>query len=633
MGDACDDQEGLLQPGSAAEAVVREKVVVGGCACFMHDVFRYWCHVVFTCLLLVGSAAALVITLPVYLQAVNTAGTAYVGLLFVWCVVTLLTVISFSIKYFTSLKTFWYGGHVQSVLRYGIWHGVACVAIVYALDRKRVLCHVQEPLMGLAVLYMIIMHCFYHGAVVSSGKLLCPCGVLAGLFTAMDFQLNDEYVCRGVVRQSPATDGGDWSDQQHVLWTVLYAVALLIVAIVWIQLELLLLPDNISETVPSAGVAVRSVCGEMSFHGAPSESTPADLTPGERRCPPPCADNGVSSQLVGEVVPQDDVTSVSCSSLDQLLPAPRSKCCGFRLKCPAMFTSATHVMPSCPSHAVAITDANVDALFFWFVISTFCTIASLFWTDLFTALGKSGSFDQFLNLSSHGMACHFSSNLNQCGPTALHGWLAVLYICLFLWSVKYLCLLCHSLVLPLCVASLSLPVSTVFWSLFSQAGRYGIIFTPKVTGEGACGLLGAIVVSCSLGWWLKFNKREPYCRCSHGSLPSTPSSPTAPHMFGGTRSPPDVLVYSVRTSGAAGQDSNTEDNNQAHCGRRGQDSNTEDNNQADCCRRGQDSNPEDNNEAHCGRRGQDSNPEDNNQANRVRRGLHEAHTVVEVHSP
>jgi hypothetical protein len=81
-------------------------------------------------------------------------------------------------------------------------------------------------------------------AVVSSGKLLCPCGVLAGLFTAMDFQLNDEYVCRGVVRQSPATDGEDWSDQEHVLWTVIYAVALLIVAIVWIQLELLLLPDN-----------------------------------------------------------------------------------------------------------------------------------------------------------------------------------------------------------------------------------------------------------------------------------------------------------------------------------------------------------------------------------------------------
>jgi hypothetical protein len=45
-------------------------------------------------------------------------------------------------------------------------------------------------------------------------------------------------------------------------------------------------------------------------------------------------------------------------------------------------------MPSCPSHAVSITDAKVDALFFWFVISTFCTIASLFWTDLFTALGK-----------------------------------------------------------------------------------------------------------------------------------------------------------------------------------------------------------------------------------------------------
>ena len=54
-------------------------------------------------------------------------------------------------------------GAAYVALQCGVWHGVACVSVVHALDRKRVLCHAQEPLMGLIVLYMILLYCFYRG--------------------------------------------------------------------------------------------------------------------------------------------------------------------------------------------------------------------------------------------------------------------------------------------------------------------------------------------------------------------------------------------------------------------------------------------------------------------------------------
>ena len=84
--------------------------------------------------------------------------------------------------------------------------------------------------------------------VLSSSKLMCKCGVLAGLFLAMDFQLNDIYLCRGRVRTSPATDGGveGWSKQEHALWTIVYAGALFVYTLAWMKMEHLL-ANTVSE--------------------------------------------------------------------------------------------------------------------------------------------------------------------------------------------------------------------------------------------------------------------------------------------------------------------------------------------------------------------------------------------------
>ncbi|KAF2358146.1 hypothetical protein FHG87_011091 [Trinorchestia longiramus] len=563
MVDTQEDEEGLLHPDScsaprSAEVIAislgAEKSATEESSIRKEDVHRYWWHVFFATLGVTVGATALVVSLPVYLKAVNVAGTAYVAVLFVWSVVVLVVTLCLCIKYFSSLHLLWNNNLVRTVARYGVWHGVACVAAVYALDRKRVLCHLQEPLMALTVLYMMLLHCFYHGAVVSSGKLVCQCGVLAGLFLALDFQLNDEYLCRGVVRQSPATDGGTWTEEQHVLWAVVYAFALLLFSFVWVQLELLLMPDITADALLSRNVGVSSVCGELALYGGPTSSTRLQEAPRRASLPHtssrsvlphtssglvlshPLNDSALPGTSAGpfppggggsSCVPESNMnTSVSNTSLEQLLPSSqgRRQCCtGVFCDLPTC-KSAAHVMPSCSAHAVGLTPSNLDLVLLWFLLSTCLSVVALFWTDLFTALGKSGSGGQFVNLTLGGLKCHFSSDLNSCGPTALYGWLCVLCLLLLLGCVRYLCLLVHSLIFPLSVASLALPFSCLFWALCSEGGPYGIIWTPKVTGELVFAGAGTPVMVASLVWWLRINFWEPCCCCSLGSALPSPAS-------------------------------------------------------------------------------------------------------------
>ena len=63
------------------------------------------------------------------------------------------------------------------------------------------------------------------------------CGVLGGVFLAMDFQLNNRYLCHGITRYRPEDDGGNWTPQAHTLWTIVYAVAIFFFTLPWLLLE------------------------------------------------------------------------------------------------------------------------------------------------------------------------------------------------------------------------------------------------------------------------------------------------------------------------------------------------------------------------------------------------------------
>lgn len=75
------------------------------------------------------------------------------------------------------------------------------------------------------------------------------CGVLGGLFLAMDFQLNNMYLCHGKTRLSPDDDGGSWSAQAHALWTIVYAAALFLFTLSWLLLEREVLTKKVSQII------------------------------------------------------------------------------------------------------------------------------------------------------------------------------------------------------------------------------------------------------------------------------------------------------------------------------------------------------------------------------------------------
>lgn len=65
------------------------------------------------------------------------------------------------------------------------------------------------------------------------------CGVLSGLFLAVDFQLNNKYRCRGAERisEEEAMEGYEWGMEAHSLWTIVYVVALFLFTLAWLLLE------------------------------------------------------------------------------------------------------------------------------------------------------------------------------------------------------------------------------------------------------------------------------------------------------------------------------------------------------------------------------------------------------------
>lgn len=64
------------------------------------------------------------------------------------------------------------------------------------------------------------------------------CGVLSGLFLAVDFQLNNKFRCRGAEQGSEgAMEEYDWGMEAHSLWTIVYAVALFLFTLAWLLLE------------------------------------------------------------------------------------------------------------------------------------------------------------------------------------------------------------------------------------------------------------------------------------------------------------------------------------------------------------------------------------------------------------
>ncbi|KAK7066406.1 hypothetical protein SK128_020171 [Halocaridina rubra] len=162
-GDSTDDLQTLIRADDL-EGINEDNVVLTTAPpSLLRDQPSPW-YLPLHCTLLVLVTTALIVILPVYLEAVNVAGDAYSVLIFssIFTALPVILYIQLRYSYFCQFMRLGPSSPI-TVLKTGMFHGLSSLMILYSLDRKRVLCHTQEPLMALVVMYMIIIYFFYRG--------------------------------------------------------------------------------------------------------------------------------------------------------------------------------------------------------------------------------------------------------------------------------------------------------------------------------------------------------------------------------------------------------------------------------------------------------------------------------------
>lgn len=124
-----------------------------------HSVYSF----AFTKLALLLSSAFLIILFPLYFEAVNAKGDSFTGLLFssttvflilfIACVIAKLFVAKYNVIKIWKLPL-----RLVDLTKLCVVYTISGFIVVYALDRKRVLCHLQDPIKGTILVFSL----FYY---------------------------------------------------------------------------------------------------------------------------------------------------------------------------------------------------------------------------------------------------------------------------------------------------------------------------------------------------------------------------------------------------------------------------------------------------------------------------------------
>lgn len=115
-------------------------------------------------LVLCFSSTALIILLPLYLEVVDLHGDAYTAIIFTSSTTTLGL---FSVSCMCGR---WGSGvraslmppfTFSSVLRTGLIYGTSCFFVIYSLERKKVVCHLQDPMKGIVLIFALVYYFFF----------------------------------------------------------------------------------------------------------------------------------------------------------------------------------------------------------------------------------------------------------------------------------------------------------------------------------------------------------------------------------------------------------------------------------------------------------------------------------------
>lgn len=119
-----------------------------------------------TKLTLVFSTTVMLILLPLYLESINVAGNAYSMILTnssistIQFIATMTIAKCFSVKY-KNIKLFNLPVHFLKLLQLSGVYFICAFFVIYALDRKRVVCHLQDPMKGIVLVFSLLYYFFF----------------------------------------------------------------------------------------------------------------------------------------------------------------------------------------------------------------------------------------------------------------------------------------------------------------------------------------------------------------------------------------------------------------------------------------------------------------------------------------
>ncbi|XP_032667239.1 uncharacterized protein LOC116842314 isoform X1 [Odontomachus brunneus] len=407
------------------------------------------------------SVTVLVISYPLYLESVGAVSSAYTGLLFTaLCSACILGVVYFVVDRVSpppplipnSLRV---KIPCDDLLKIGFLYATSGVFISLSLDRNRVLCHLQDPIKGITLVFSLVYYFFFCRKMMSLQRIFSSTTIIVGLFISVDYGLCDEFRCRGreVSSHTTATMKGPWGIR--VLWTFVYVGGLAAFAMFFTMLE------------RHYTTAQQNVCQMLTTQHNSFLYTVSRL---------------VSSRDIRRRGSEEEGGRL----LHVTDPDPTIK--------PKNY----------PKPPVLRT------LFYIHVIAFFAILA-VCWLDTVPGFGRGLSPVELYRTVEHGVVCHFKGG-KLCSNVSSHGWTFLFAYVVFSISMLNFLSLCESAVFSVAVATVSLPLSGIWWSIYKMdIGLHGagsISWSPSVTGELICALLGLPVVLLGLGLLVRSHFRD-----------------------------------------------------------------------------------------------------------------------------
>ncbi|XP_067004999.2 uncharacterized protein [Anabrus simplex] len=395
---------------------------------------------IFTGVVLIISSTVLLILLPLYLETVNAKSDAYTALLFT-CLGT--TTVLFVIgcvtgRFLNGMKpTLSMPFSLSKVYRSGTLCGISGFLIVYALDRKRVMCHIQDPIKGIVLVFSLVYYFFFCRKMMGLQQIFCSTTIVVGLFVSVDYGLCDEFRCRGNEREHRSEDAGYWSWKIHSSWTVIYIIGLALWSLHHTLLEgLLVTHGGVLYTGPG-GSLLATVSRLVSTRDTHSSSTVRHSRP--------------------LLQAADEERERDMSSGDQQRQIAYMK----------------------PHHNSGPRPCALS-IALWNHFVSLQILLTLCWTDMIPVIGKGSSAHEFWTNLSTGILCHFGyesyhqnstvtllyTGAQGCNHVTEYAWPFLAAYVVFAVSSMHFLILSESSVFTVAMTTAALPLGSIWWSLF-----------------------------------------------------------------------------------------------------------------------------------------------------------------------